>query len=39
MDSETERLAHDSGFAAYVRKPIDPLTFTELLRTHLGGER
>jgi sigma-B regulation protein RsbU (phosphoserine phosphatase) len=33
----TERIAHQAGCAAYVRKPIDPLAFTQLVATHLGG--
>ncbi len=32
-----ERVALDAGFAAYVRKPIDPNAFCELLRETLGA--
>lgn len=34
---EAARIARDAGFVAYVRKPIDPISFTELLAEHLGG--
>jgi CheY-like chemotaxis protein len=32
-----ETTAREAGFVAYVRKPIDPLTFTEIVLQHLGG--
>jgi two-component system cell cycle response regulator DivK len=34
---EAERIAKASGFALYVRKPIDPDTFPELVLTVLGA--
>jgi CheY-like chemotaxis protein len=33
---EVERVAREAGCAAYVLKPIDPLSFPELLLAHLG---
>lgn len=35
--SEAERIARQAGFAAYVRKPIDPLTFASIVRDQLEG--
>jgi CheY-like chemotaxis protein len=37
--SEAERTALSAGFSLYVRKPIDPDTFPELLLATLGGPR
>lgn len=34
---EVERLARQAGFAAYLRKPIDPLSFAQLVAEKLGG--
>jgi CheY-like chemotaxis protein len=34
---EAEGLALDAGFAAYVRKPVDPLALADLVSAHLGG--
>ena len=34
--SEAERVARAAGCNAYVRKPIDALSFPELVRVHLG---
>jgi CheY-like chemotaxis protein len=34
---ETERMTRAAGCAAYVRKPIDVLSFANLVSTHLGG--
>ena len=34
---EAERLARDAGYALYVRKPIDPLSFADLLLGALRG--
>jgi CheY-like chemotaxis protein len=28
---DTERLAHEAGYSLYVRKPIDPTSFVELM--------
>lgn len=36
---ETDRVARAAGFATYVRKPIDAMTFPDLLATHLGVSR
>jgi CheY-like chemotaxis protein len=36
---EAERVAFEAGCAAYARKPIDPLSFTQLLLAHLGGPK
>ncbi len=36
---ETDRVARAAGFAAYVRKPIDAVTFPDLLAVHLGASR
>lgn len=35
--SEAERIVREAGCAAYVRKPIDPLAFIQLVATELGG--
>jgi CheY-like chemotaxis protein len=35
--SAVERMAFEAGCAAYIRKPIDPLTFAEHVGRHLGG--
>lgn len=35
---ETERLALESGCAAYVRKPIDVQTFAKTVMTHMKGK-
>jgi CheY-like chemotaxis protein len=32
-----ERMAKDAGCAAWIRKPIDPLMFVQLLGSHLKG--
>jgi CheY-like chemotaxis protein len=32
-----ERMALDVGFVAYVRKPMDPASFCQLVVEHLGG--
>jgi CheY-like chemotaxis protein len=34
---EAERVARQSGFTAYVRKPIDPIAFTQIVIEQLGG--
>jgi CheY-like chemotaxis protein len=34
---EAERVARGTGFAAYVRKPIDPISFTGRVAEQLGG--
>lgn len=36
---QAQRVALDAGFAAYVRKPIDPLSFARLIQAHLGDEK
>jgi CheY-like chemotaxis protein len=35
----TERMALDAGCSAFVRKPIDPMTFTQQLLHHLETKR
>lgn len=37
--AETERLALQSGCAAYIRKPIDIETFTTVVVAHLKGSK
>jgi CheY-like chemotaxis protein len=37
--AQAEAIARDVGFAAYVRKPIDPIDFASLVAQHLGGPR
>lgn len=37
--AEAERVAREVGIAAYVRKPIDPLTFTQVVADALRGEK
>lgn len=34
---EAESIAVRAGCAAYIRKPIDPMRFTQLLASHLGA--
>lgn len=36
---ETERLVHAAGCAAYMKKPIDPLTFHEAILRILGSTK
>lgn len=36
---EAERIAQEAGCTAYVRKPIDPISFANLVLEHLRGER
>lgn len=35
--AEAERVALEAGCSAYVRKPIDPLSFIDLVGFHFGG--
>jgi CheY-like chemotaxis protein len=35
---EVQRLAREAGFVAYVHKPIDPLSFIQVLRLQLEGK-
>jgi CheY-like chemotaxis protein len=37
--SEAEQMAREAGCAAYIRKPIDPVSFTQLLLAYLGSSR
>jgi two-component system, cell cycle response regulator DivK len=34
---ETERVTRSAGCAAYIKKPIDVLSFAEFVSTHVGG--
>ncbi len=36
---QAQRVALEAGFAAYVRKPIDPLSFARLVQAHVGEEK
>ncbi|MBL9038073.1 MAG: response regulator [Archangium sp.] len=36
--SQVEHEAKRAGCIAYLRKPIDPLSFTQLVATHLGDQ-
>lgn len=35
---EAARVARGAGFVAYVRKPIDPASFTQVVAEYVGGE-
>jgi CheY-like chemotaxis protein len=36
---QAQRVALEAGFVAYVRKPIDPLSFAQLVQAHVGEEK